>query len=248
MLNLTEFFYTPGAVEALLKCCDKSHEVNKDDDVWEDEQNMPSSENVASLEKGQMDKHARGKSNPGQPSIVSKFPTIVDVAAEYVKQNGFSAQCRRRAETWYSSGVTVEEIREHLLQEVPGLKEHGISVTSTRRLFQAPNKGNSASSRYQGLVDARVRTKSNQYREFHQDSPYLFVEISKGVSLAHFSKKILVSLLWMTWQRLKSAPLLFHGIINYAECIQQPTCRIFTIMTFQFRIIYYPLQVSKCMC
>ena len=41
LLNLTEFVYTPGAVEALLKCCDKSHEVNKDDDVWEDEQNMP---------------------------------------------------------------------------------------------------------------------------------------------------------------------------------------------------------------
>ena len=63
LLNLTEFVYTPEAVEALLKCCDKSHEVNKDDDVWEGEQNMPSSENVASLEKGQTDEHVRGKSN-----------------------------------------------------------------------------------------------------------------------------------------------------------------------------------------
>ena len=69
-------------------------------------------------------------------------------------------------------GSYCRRIREHLLQEVPGLKEHGISVTSTRRLFQAPNKGNCASSRYQ--VDARGGAKSNQYREFHQDSHYLF--------------------------------------------------------------------------
>ena len=132
-LNLTEFVYTPGAVEALLKCCDKLHEVDKDD-VWEDKENMPSSEN------GQTDKHAQGKSNQEQPSIVSKFPTTVDVAAEYVKQNSFSAQCQRRTETGYSSGVTAQEIREHLLKEVPNLKEHGISVTSTRRLFQASKK------------------------------------------------------------------------------------------------------------
>ena len=32
----------------------------------------------------------------GQTTIVSKFPDIVDRAAEFVKQCGFSAQCRRR--------------------------------------------------------------------------------------------------------------------------------------------------------
>ena len=30
----------------------------------------------------------------GQPSIVSKFPGIVDVAAEFIKQHDFSAQNR----------------------------------------------------------------------------------------------------------------------------------------------------------
>ena len=110
----------------------------------------------------------------GQPSIVSKFPNKVDVAAEFVKHSGFSARCQRRTATGYSSGVTVAEIREHLLSEVHGLREHGMSLTTTRRLFQAPNKSNCASRRYQGLIDAQVGTKSNRYHKFHFDSHYLF--------------------------------------------------------------------------
>ena len=57
--------------------------------------------------------------------MIYKFPNLVDATAEFVKHSGFSAQCRRRTATGYSSGVTVAEIREHLLNEVPGLREHG---------------------------------------------------------------------------------------------------------------------------
>ena len=46
----------------------------------------------------------------GQPSITSKFPEIVEEVTEFVKQHGFSAQSRRRNETGYSSGVTIEQI------------------------------------------------------------------------------------------------------------------------------------------
>ena len=76
----------------------------------------------------------------GQQSIVSKFPGIVDSAAEYIKQNGFAAQCRRRTETGYSAGVSISQIREHLYQKIPELKLHKVSLTTIRRLFEAPNK------------------------------------------------------------------------------------------------------------
>ena len=97
----------------------------------------------------------------------------MDIAAEFVKQYGFSAQFRRRTES-YSSGVTIPEIRDHLLKEVSGLRDYGISFSTTRRLFQAPDKGNKASRRYQCLIDARIGIKSNCYREYHPDAHYLF--------------------------------------------------------------------------
>ena len=64
----------------------------------------------------------------GQPSLVSKFPGIVDEVAEFINQNGFSAQSRRRTETAYSLGVTIKQIRSHLYQKFPVLKEHKISL------------------------------------------------------------------------------------------------------------------------
>ena len=48
-----------------------------------------------------------GQNYSGQPSIVSKFPGIIDKAAEFMKQHGFAAHHRRRAETGYSSGVII---------------------------------------------------------------------------------------------------------------------------------------------
>ena len=47
----------------------------------------------------------------GQPSITSKFPQIVDVVAEFIKQHGFSAQNRGRTKTGYSTGVTVKQVQ-----------------------------------------------------------------------------------------------------------------------------------------
>ena len=100
----------------------------------------------------------------GQPSITSKFPQIVDVVAEFIKQHGFSAQNRRQAETGYSTGVTVKQIQQHLYTNYPELKEHKISLTTIRRMFQAPNKHLKAASRYKALINARVGTKQNSHR------------------------------------------------------------------------------------
>ena len=104
----------------------------------------------------------------GIPSLVSQFPSIVSTAASFVKANGISAHERCR-ESIGKVGVSLREIRKHLLSTVPGLKKHGISAGSVARLMQPPRHGTRASLRYKGQVAARVPGKQNRYREFHTD-------------------------------------------------------------------------------
>ena len=168
-MNLSEFAYTPGAVEILLDlgASEDLHTIPEEPKNLE-EPESDSNSSITDL-RGNVHYHQRG-----QPSIVSKFPDLVCIAAEFVKQHGFSAQFRRRTETGYSPGVTIPEIRDHLLKEVSGLRDYGISFSTTRRLFQAPDKGNKTSRRYQCLIDARIGIKSNCYREYHPYAHYLF--------------------------------------------------------------------------
>ena len=57
-----------------------------------------------------------GKKHRREPSIASKFPTLVDSAADFVKQHSFAAQIRRQTNTGSSAGVSIAEIRQHLLE------------------------------------------------------------------------------------------------------------------------------------
>ena len=114
-------------------------------------------------------------SKSGQPSIAMKFTVTVTSATDFIKHSSFSAQNCRRTAMGYSSGFTVSQIRKHLLENVEGLKEPRISLLTTRRLFQAPNKSLRAARLYRGLTDARVEPKCNSHRKYHIDSHYLFV-------------------------------------------------------------------------
>ena len=75
------------------------------------------------------------KGKGGQPSIVLKFPQIVDEVSKFIKQLGFSSQSRRWTETGYSSGVTAKQIQQHLYDTYPELKEHKISLSTIRRII-----------------------------------------------------------------------------------------------------------------
>ena len=92
-LNLSEFAYTPGAVEILLDlgASKDLHTIPEEPENLE-EPESDSNSSITDL-RGNVHYHQRG-----QPSIVSKFPDIVDIAAEFVKRHGFSAQFRRRTE------------------------------------------------------------------------------------------------------------------------------------------------------
>ena len=120
-----EFTLTPGAIEAFLFCDDDSDIASVENPIDVSE---PPCINDSSYEL------PKSRNLSGQPSITSKFPNIVNIAVEFVKQHGFSAHNRWRNETANTSGVSITQIKEHFMKAVSGLKEHGISMTPIRRL------------------------------------------------------------------------------------------------------------------
>ena len=159
-INLKEFLYTLGALEILLnEQTDKSEEDDVEMIESSSQDSVPSKKRV---NKG------------GQKSIAQLFPSIIDITSEFLKQHGLAAQCGRRNDTGFSSDVTINQIRQHLLEDVQELREHNISKSTVRRLFEAPNKSHNAAARYKGHIHDRVGRKCNSYRESHIDAHYLF--------------------------------------------------------------------------
>ena len=126
-----------------------------DSDSSDDELETENTEDASGIEETNSDTE-RPMQKGGQPSIVSKFPEIVDQVSEFIKQHGFSAQNRCRTEIVYSNGVTAKKIQEHIYKLYPALKQHKISLTTIRRMFTAPNKHFRAAERYKSLMKARV--------------------------------------------------------------------------------------------
>ena len=81
-VNLHEFVYTPGALEAFLLSTDPKQYMIIDSEV----PNPNQKESDANQEVGNKLR--------GQPSIASKFPTLVDSAEDFVKQHSFVVQIR----------------------------------------------------------------------------------------------------------------------------------------------------------
>ena len=76
-----------GAIEALSSSDMKETKIVQE---CEQQTDLPEEENETARAT-----HIR---HCGQPSNASKFPTLVDIAADFVKQHGFAAQNRIRNE------------------------------------------------------------------------------------------------------------------------------------------------------
>ena len=167
-VNLHELVMTPGILECLLF----------PDNVSIEEPGIDNSEPVgADSEEPNNSQENQTKSRRGiggQPSFIFKFPEIIGEVTVYVKHHNFAAQARRWTDTGFSSGISIAEIRNHLYEKFPDLKSHIVSLTTIRRLFEAPNKSVDSRHKYTRLINARVGAKSNSYREPHLDAHYLF--------------------------------------------------------------------------
>ena len=178
-------------------------------------------------------------------ALVTKFPGIVEEVAEFVKQHGFAALCRRRDDTSYSSGVTINEIMEHLYVKFLELKYHTISLSTIRRMFEAPNKGRTTKERYKGYVSDRVGTKFNSYREPHNDAHYLFARNKMRRELASlFQDDILIVSVDVMAKIKVGAPAVsrYHQVKRIFSCDNNPN-----LPDHDFPVPGYHLTVSGYM-
>ena len=106
------------------------------------------------------------KGDGGAPARHIQYPifcqnVLVAEATLFIRSHSFSAQSRRRTGTATSLGVTLQQLRDHLLKTVPGLASAGISRSTVHRLMLPPRKGTTAAKSYKGLIQARVPAKQN---------------------------------------------------------------------------------------
>ena len=106
----------------------------------------------------------------GRPVKCEQFPEIVTKTLSFIRTNGFAANTKRRNQTVNSMGVTLDQIREHLLDTNTGLCEAGISRNIIHRLMVPPRKKTNAAKLYKGIINARIPKKSNnRFSSDHKD-------------------------------------------------------------------------------
>ena len=110
-----------------------------------------------------------------RPSVVSKYPSIVTIVTEFIKQHGYRAHERRRSEIGTSCSVTLREIWEHLMQEIPQLQQPGIGTTTIAYLMSPPHRGHRSAERYKAIINACVPGKDNSYQEARADQHYMYL-------------------------------------------------------------------------
>lgn len=58
---------------------------------------------------------------PGPLPLQTKLPQLLTVMLDFIKLHGFASHVRRRSGTSTSCGVSLNDIREHVLKNVEGL-------------------------------------------------------------------------------------------------------------------------------
>lgn len=132
------------------------------------------------------------KVKPGRKSIVQQFPEIPKIMEDFLLQHSSEAQIRRRDDTIYNFGVSLEDIRKHLLKMVPGLKV--ISRDTVHRLMLPPRKNTLQAKKYKGIVNGRVPAKSNNKSKEHQDIHMSCTQICYASELSSLFEDECVSL------------------------------------------------------
>ena len=119
------------------------------------------------------------KMRKGRKTLHERFPSIIDEATNFIKEHSFSAHVRRRETTATGRGITLNDIRKHLLDNVPGLAEDGgISTDTVHHLTYPPRKNSIRAHGFKKLIAACVSGKRNQYREGNKNQHFMFARVA----------------------------------------------------------------------
>ena len=86
----------------------------------------------------------------GRKPLYMKFPSFVQTAIDFIKSHSFEAHNRRKETIGTGTGFSLKDLQKHFLQNVPGLKKHGISRGTIHHLMITTRKSNRQSIRYAG--------------------------------------------------------------------------------------------------
>ena len=149
-----------GLVDLLCMCDaeEPSQGQHPDCNISDDsdaEQQLPTQDGVAQPVL------ADDRSRQGRPAKHVQYPEIVEEAQRFLELHGNAAHERRRNDVSTSLGVTLNDLRKHLLKSVPELQTKGLSRTTVHELLVPPRKRTTNAAGYKQLIQARVPHKRN---------------------------------------------------------------------------------------
>ncbi|XP_071504199.1 uncharacterized protein [Diadema antillarum] len=112
----------------------------------------------------------------GQTPLQEKYPQLLDVMMNFVQLHGFGAHIRRRTGTATSCGVTLDDVRKHLLENVEGLDT--ISRTKVYYLMKPARVNSREAARHKDALDIRVGTKSCDVSKDNPNAHEYFATVS----------------------------------------------------------------------
>ena len=153
LINIKDFILDKHAFTLLV--CDENKEKSTSS------QNSNTQISTVDLVETQQPKKIGPMKQRGRVPLWQQFPTLIE---DFIKRHSFSVQCRRRESTGTGTGVSLKQIREYVMNEVPGLRDKGISRDTIHFLLAPPRKNTIRAERYKSLIDARVPAKSETSR------------------------------------------------------------------------------------
>lgn len=116
-----------------------------------------------------------------------KYPQIVNLATNFIQLHGCAAQQRRRTEVGNSAGVSLEQIRCHILSKIPELKS--VSRSTVHILMIPPMSGTIASKYYKGLIKADIGKKQNKDDSNNPDFHFCASQVATANEIFQFHEK-----------------------------------------------------------
>jgi len=107
---------------------------------------------------------------------VDEFPGLIEVLKNFVdgkdsEGHEVEAHGKRRVAT-STVRFRAADAQDHLYRNVPGLYKAGMSLTTIRELFTAPNKSRGSSARYTGEIDVKIENFTNNKRHVTKGTHY----------------------------------------------------------------------------
>lgn len=127
----------------------------------------------------------------GRKTLTKRHPELVPVLSNFIRDNSAEAHNKRQTLTTYTNRVTLNDIKKHVIGNVPGLQS--VSRSTIHRMMNPPPKGTINAKRYTGLVDARVPPKKNNATQDHVDYSYAAVKYVQELATLCDSETIMYS-------------------------------------------------------